>query len=185
MLFRSYASALREKLYVRACDYVEAGDRRSDALFFLLRAADVKKLHARLQIKALALRKKKTYDKALAYLRYLTKDPACGVPIRLEAAGCAVKESQHDVGAEARSADHGLQQFSRLLSNYQAEVTKFVDKAKWLEPEDLFYLGFHFAEQNGAPQKFGGAVLRLLLKRSPKSKLAKDARAKLRSAGLD
>jgi hypothetical protein len=64
-------------------------------------------------------------------------------------------------------------------------VTAFVEKAKWLESEDLFYVGFHFAEQNGAPQKFGGHVLRLLLKRSPKSKLAKDARSKLRSEGLD
>jgi hypothetical protein len=131
------------------------------------------------------LRKKKNYDKAVGYLRYLTKDPACAVPLRLEAAACALKESKHDVSAEGRNADFALQQFARLLSNYEPETTKFVDKAKWLDPEDLFYLGFHFAEQNGAPQKFGGNVLHLLLKRSGKSKLAKDARAKLRSAGLD
>src|SRR5437773_908128 len=68
-------------------------DRRSDALLFLLRANDAPKLHKRLKERVLALRKRKNYDKAVGYLRYLTKDPACAVPLRLEAAACALKES--------------------------------------------------------------------------------------------
>jgi hypothetical protein len=63
-------------------------------------------------------------------------------------------------------------------------LTKALDKTKWLEPEDLFYLGFHFIEKDGSPRRFGGFVLQLLLKRSPKSKLAKDAKAKLKAAGV-
>jgi HEAT repeat protein len=182
---KDFPPALREQVFVRACSYLEKNDRRSDALLFWLREADAETLHERLEEKALALRKKKAYASALNYLRYLTRDPACGVAIRLETAGCGLKTSPKDVNAEARNGDPCLAQFARLLPNYGAEVTTFVDKAKWLDPEDLFYLGFHFAEQNGAPQKFGGHVLHLLLKRSPKSKLAKDARSKLRSAGLD
>ena len=86
---------------------------------------------------------------------------------------------------ESRATDPGLQQFAGLIHRHETDPIEMVAKARWLDAEDLFYLGFHFAEQNGAPQKFGGNVLRLLLKRSGKSKLAKDARAKLRSAGLD
>ena len=52
------------------------------------------------------------------------------------------------------------------------------------EPEDLFYLGFHFVEGDRSEREFGAQALRLLLKRSPRSKIAKDARSKLRSAGL-
>ncbi len=184
-LAREYAPALRDQVFSQACRYLEQGDRRGDALLFLLREADAEKLHNRLEEKAQAVRKKKAYDTALAYLRQLTKDPACGVALRLEAAGCGLKISPHDLAADARHADPALQQFARLLSNYEPEVTAFVEKTKWLEPEDHFYLGFHFAEQNGPPQKFGGHVLGLLVKRSPKSKLAKDARRKLRSEGLE
>jgi len=60
-----------------------------------------------------------------------------------------------------------------------------VPKAKWLEPEDLFYLGFHFAEKEREEKKFGGEVLHLLVKRSPQSKLAKDAKSKLKREGFD
>ena len=34
-------------------------------------------------------------------------------------------------------------------------------------------------------KEFGGQVLHLLVKRSPRSKLAKDAKSKLKSAGLE
>jgi hypothetical protein len=60
-----------------------------------------------------------------------------------------------------------------------------VAKAKWLEAEDLFYLGFHFVEGNREEKDFGRDVLHLMMKRSPRTKLAKDAKSKLRSQGLD
>jgi len=179
-----YDAALRGRLLVQACAHLEAGDRRADPLLHLVRVADAHDLRDRLEERALALRKKKQYDKALLYLRLLTRDPACGAPIRLEAAACALRVSGHDVSAEARAADPSLAQFARLVDNHEAETLDFVQKAKWLEPEDLFYLGFHFAEKERAEKKFGGEMLRLMVKRSPKSKLAKDARSKLRGEGL-
>jgi hypothetical protein len=180
-----YDTRLRERLFERACEYLEAGERRADALLHLLRAADGPGLRDRLEERGLALRKKKQYDKALAYLRLLTRDPACGAAVRLEAAACALKLSAHDVSAEARTADPSLQQFARLIDNHVAETLDFVNKAKWLEPEDFFYLGFHFAEKERAEKKFGGEMLRLVAQRSPRSKLAKDAKTKLRGEGLD
>jgi hypothetical protein len=48
----------------------------------------------------------------------------------------------------------------------------------------LFYLGFHFIERMKEERDFGADVLRLLIRRSPKTKLAKDAKNKLRSQGL-
>jgi HEAT repeat protein len=180
-----YDKALRERLFAQARDYLMAGDRRADALLHLLRIADAPGLRDRLEESALALRKKKQYDKALVYLRLLTRDPACAAPTRLEAAACALKVSGRDLSAEARATDPALQQFARLIDNHDAETLEFVSKAKWLETEELFYLGFHFAEKERDEKKFGGEMLRLVAQRSPRSKLAKDAKSKLRGEGLE
>jgi hypothetical protein len=180
-----YDTALRQRVFARACDLLEAGDRRADPLLHLLRLADAQGLRDRLERRALALRKKQQYDEALRYLRLLTRDPACGAALRLEAAACALKASGRDLSASARAADPALQQLARLIGSHEAQTLAFVAKAKWLEPEELYYLGFHFAEQERAEKKFGGEMLRLVARRSPRSKLAKDARSKLRGEGLE
>jgi hypothetical protein len=64
-------------------------------------------------------------------------------------------------------------------------VLEGLDEAKWLEAEDLYYLGFHLAELEGRPKKAAAGVLKLVAKRSPRSKLAQAAKSKLQSAGLD
>jgi hypothetical protein len=170
----------------RAEKYVEAGDRRADALLFLLRETDAEGLRDHLHERALSLRKKKDYATALIYLRLLGRDPAVGPAIRLELAACGLKVSAHDLAAEQRHSDTCLQQFTSLVHSHGDELTAFVEQAKWLEPENLFYLGFHFAEQNHRQEKeFGGKVLKLLVQRSPRSKLAKDAKSKLQREGME
>jgi hypothetical protein len=183
-MVREYPSALRARLFTQACDYLEAGDRRADALLFLLREADAKGLRDRLEERALTHRRKKRYSTALIYWRLLTRDPACGEGIRFEQAACGLKVSSHDLAAESRSTDPCLHQFAGLVHRHETEPIKFLEKAKWLDPEDLFHVGFHFAEGHGPEKEFGAQVLRLLIRRSPRSKPAKDAKSKLRSQGL-
>jgi hypothetical protein len=176
---------LRRRVLDEVQDRIEAGDRRADALLFLLREGGADKLRDDLEARAVALRKKKDYAAALNYLRLLTRDPACGPAVRFEAAACALKLSAHDLALDARAADPSLQQVAGLLHSHPEELGKMLDKAKWLEPEDLFYLGFHFAERDRQEKEFGGKVLHLLVKRSPRSKIAKDAKSKLQREGLD
>ncbi len=182
---RTYPEEWREKVFAQVCDYLESNDRRADALLFLLREADAAELRQRLEDRAIHWRKKKAYDTALLYLRLLIRDPSSGFAIRLELACCGLKVSAHDLSPEARASDPCLQQFSTLCQGYEAELSAELEKLKWLEPEDLYYLGFHFAEQVGQQKQFGGKVLRLLIKRSPKTKLAQAAKRKLRGAGLE
>src|SRR5262249_24707243 len=156
----------------------EEGDRRYDALAFLLRQADSAAMQKFLLEKAEGVRQKKDYEKALVYLRQLLRDPACGVKIRLGAGGGGVRTSSHDLAAESRSTDPALQQLARLAPNYEAECLKYLQKARWLSTEDLFYSGFHFAEQNGLVRNFGGKLLKMVVKMAGKSKLGKDARTK-------
>jgi hypothetical protein len=171
-------------VFAQACSSLEAGDRRADPLLYLLREAGPAELRERLEQRALSWRKKKAYPEALLYLRLLARDPACGFPVRLEQAACGLRVSPHELTPEARAADPCLQQFVNLLQHYEGELFTSLEKTKWLEPEDLYYLGFHCAEQEGRQKQFGGAVLHLVLTRAPRSKMAQAAKSKLRSAGL-
>jgi HEAT repeat protein len=181
---KDYPPAWREPLFAKTCAALEAGDRRADAYHFLLREADAADVRDRLEQRALALRKKKDYTRALVYLRTLARDPAVGLTVRLELAACGLKVSTHDLATEARASDPSLQQFARLVHAQPAELMTYLEKAKWLDPDDLLYLGFHFAEKDGPEKKFGGDVLRLVVKRSPRTNAAQSAKSKLRSAGL-
>ncbi len=131
------------------------------------------------------MRKKKDYPRTLVYLRLLTRDPACGEAIRFEMAACALKLSEKDLAADRRAADSSLQQFARLAHNHQQPPIDLLRSAKWLTPEEYFYLGFHFAESSDRQEReLGSALLELVQERCPKTKLAKDAKNKQRAAGM-
>ena len=182
--FGSFAANVSPRIAEAAFQLLEAGDRRADPLLFLLREADPRSLRDRLEERALVLRKKEKYETASIYLRLLARDPACAASVRCELAACALHLCSHDLAADARAAEPTLQQFAGLIHHHEADLLAFMKAAKWLDPEDLFYLGFHFIEKD-KERKFGGEMLRLLIQRSPRSKLAKDAKAKLRREGVE
>lgn len=181
---RQYPEGWREEVFGKACEYVEAGDRRADPLLFLLRETDAADLRDRLEQQALLRRKKKAYETALLYLRLLGRDPACGFAIRLELAACGLKTSGKDLAAEARAGDPCLHQFMSLCQQDEAELVRQVEAIKWLDTEDLYYLGFHLVEQEGRSKKAGGEVLKLVVKRAGRTKLGQAAKSKWKSAGL-
>jgi HEAT repeat protein len=177
-------TAFRQRLFATACSYHQEEDRRADALFFLLRECDPAWTRDRIEERGLALRKKKDYAGAVGFLRLLARDPGCSEETRFELAATGLKIANHDLAPEARHAEPSLAQFGRLLQDPSFDLTRRLTKAKFLDPDDLFYLGFHFAEQNRREKEFGGQVLEMLVKRSPNSNRAKDAKRKLKSEGL-
>lgn len=182
---KNYPESWRKEVFDHAARLVESGDRKADALLSLLREADAAELRDRLEQRAVALRKKKDYPAALLYLRILARDPALGFATRLELAACGLKVSPKDLAHETRAADPCLGQFANLIQQDDSELQTQLGKMKWLDPDDLYYLGFHFAEQEGRPKKFAGELLRQVVKRSPRSKLGQSAKSKLRGAGLE
>jgi len=175
---------LRAKVFNEACKHHEDEDRLANPLWFLLREIDQTWMRGQIESKALALRQKKKYPEALSYLRLLVQDPACGEDIRFELASVGLKLSNHDQSVEARANEPALHQFNRLLQNPDFDLTRHVARAKWLDPEELFYLGFHFAEQTHRARDFGKEVLELVIKRAPKAEIAKQAKRKLKSEAL-
>ena len=83
---KDFSKAHLDKVFAQACKYLDAGDRRSEPMFFVLREADAAALRERFEEKAVACRKKKDYEGAMAYLKLLARDPAIGFALRLELA---------------------------------------------------------------------------------------------------
>jgi hypothetical protein len=182
--FRETSAAQRTLIFKEACAYQDQEDRRAAPLWFLLRELDVKWTKDSIEQRADALRRKKNYAAALAYYRLLGQDPACSEDIRFDLAATGLKTSAHDLSLEARQRDPSLIHFGRLLEDPAFDLIGHISKAKWLDPPDLFYLGFHFVEQNHRARDFGKEVLELLAKRSPRSELGKNAKRKLKSEAL-
>jgi HEAT repeat protein len=181
---RELSAELTGAVFAAACDHLEAADHRADAFLFLLREADPGAVREQLFGRAVALRKKKKYATAMIYLKTVARDPSVGFGVRLELALCGLKVSGKGLDAADRAGDPCLRSFGTLLEQDADQLRKEVESAKWLEPEELFYVGFHFAEQVGRGRAFGAEVLKLVLKRSPKGELAKSAKNKLKSTGL-
>jgi hypothetical protein len=177
--------AWADELFPRAVRYLETGDRRADPLLFVLREGGAAGLRDRLEKRARALAAKKAFEPARLLYRALTRDPAAGFPYRMGLAACGLKVSAKGLGAEARAQDPCLDQFAELARRDGAAVLAELEKTAWLEAEDLYYLGFHFAESpEEGLRAFGASVLRSLISRFPRTKLAAAAKNKLGSAGL-
>ncbi|MBI1832057.1 MAG: hypothetical protein HYR84_11470, partial [Planctomycetes bacterium] len=181
---KALPTAQRTKAFAHACKHHDADDRRAAPVLFFLREIDHAWTRDQLEAKAQLLRKKKKYPEAINYYRLLAQDPACSEETRFELAATGLKESTHNLAPEDRGNDPPLHHFARLLQNPAFDLIGHVSKAKWLDAEDLFYLGFHFAEQTHRAQEFGKEVLELVVQRSAKSDVGEQAKRKLKSEAL-
>ncbi len=175
--------ANREAIFATACQYLEKNDHRTDAFLFLLREIDATKLQANLVARAVELRKKKKYHEAMTYLKAVARDPSVGFDVRLEIAMTGLKVSLKEMDPHDRENDPCLRSFDTLFQLDSDRLLKELDKAKFLDAEDLFYVGFHFAEQIGRPRQMGIEVLKLVVKRDPKGTAGKSAKNKLKNVG--
>jgi hypothetical protein len=175
------STKLKSEILKRAGEFIESGNHLADPLLFLLKEADPNVLRDGLFNRAVDYRKKKKYETALAYLKYLGRDPGAGFPVRFELACVGLKLSPKQLDRESRVNDACLSQFGHAANADLDETVRQLDKAKWIDADDLFYIGFHFAEDLGRLRLFGAACLKLSIARSPKGKTAQNAKTKLKT----
>ncbi len=100
-------------------------------------------------------------------------------------AGLCAQASKKDLGRASRSTHPILRHVSALVDSGYSLATELIAEKK-LTPEDLFYIGFNFSEsKDDTEQDFGGDLLLHLAETSPRSKLGRSAKNKLRLMGLD
>jgi HEAT repeat protein len=172
-----------DELFATTAKYLETNDKRVDPLLFVLREAGSTELRDRLEAKAAGLKKKEDFEKALLYYKAAGRDPAAGFSVRIGLGTVGLKLSNKELEAEARAHDTALHSFADLIRQDEPATYKEVESAKWLGADELYYLGFHFIEHAGVMGEFGSKVLKLLLKRFPKNKLAASAKSKLKTFG--
>ncbi|MSR54245.1 MAG: HEAT repeat domain-containing protein [Gemmataceae bacterium] len=172
-----------DELFPTLGKHLEANDKRVDPLLFALREAGAAELRDRLESKGASYKKKENFEKALLYYKAAARDPASGFSVRIGLGTVGLLLSKKNLEAEARAHDPSLHAFADLVRQDEPATFKEVESTKWLTADDLYYLGFHFADHVNVMGEFGGKVLKLLLKRFPKNELAASAKNKLKSSG--
>lgn len=155
-------------------------DPRAEPLAYLLHHGCRDKLDAALLKRAQALKAKKRYDEANRMLRTLVRGGAASTEALYQAAAVALKVSPKLLGRSQRHADPCLRLFDRLVAAETIDLAERLKADKALAPEDLFYVGFHFAEQLMARREFGGMLLEHVVAKHPRAAVARNAKNKLR-----
>jgi len=183
-ILKPHSEAIDAKTFKRLAALV-AGDMqanapRHEALLYVLRNVDAKAADAVVLEAGLAHKKAKRWTAAVDCLRRLTNAELFDDEARYALSLCNLKASAKDINPHVRAEDHALRGFQALLRSPAFKLADRLKKDKSLDPADLFYIGFHFAESPGDEKTFGVALLEHLVKTAPKSTEGKAAKNKLK-----
>ncbi|MCC6747053.1 MAG: HEAT repeat domain-containing protein [Deltaproteobacteria bacterium] len=180
-------AAAKKTLAELALDALEADRPAAAPLLRLLKAADPQGLASLFTERALAHKKAKRFEQAFALMS------------RLEAAGLLDDEGHYvalvsglcahpgkkDLARASRTTDPVLKHAVALITAGFPVVGR-LKKEKTVADEDLFFVGFNFVESKDEDEKeLGGELLSHLAESSPRSKLGRSAKNKLRLVGLE
>jgi HEAT repeat protein len=133
--------------------------------------------------RARQLKRAKKFELAKQYLELLATGLFYTDDVRYELASVLLKISKKDLNPQARNEDAALNLFAVLARSNLGNLVKLVKTDRVLDANDLYYLGFHFAEKLFEQKAFGIDVLKTLLKRYPRSKVKAAAKKKMALAG--
>ncbi|MFH1384430.1 MAG: HEAT repeat domain-containing protein [Candidatus Omnitrophota bacterium] len=129
------------------------------------------------------LKNRKKFKEAHAFTSLLSTGLLFTDEVKYEASIIGLKNSNQDIALRSRNNDTVLQLFEYLLKSSDIALLKRIKSEKNLEAHDLFYVGFHFSEKLFELKGFGVAILKLLIKKYPRSKVAPKAKKKLAQVG--
>ncbi len=166
---------------------LEARQEAAEHLLGLLRLADPPSYAALLLERALKHRRAKRFDQAFALLERLDLAGLLEEDGHYTALVCGLcnTTAKKDLGRASRTTDPVLRHAVTLVGEGFPLAGK-LKRERALGAEDLFFVGFNFAESRDEDEKeFGGALLAHLVAKSPRSKLGKSAKNKMRLVGID
>ncbi len=177
--------ASRKRIAAAARRDIEGDKPRADALMYFLRSADPKLADEVMRDVGLRFRKTRKWRRAVDCLRPLAASNQFDDETHYQLALCELKLSGRDLAPHLRAEDPALNDLTHLAGIKKFKLLDRLKKERLLDPQDLFYLGFHFVEsEDPAGRKLGQGLLEQLVKKSPRTKNGKAAREKLKLAGL-
>jgi hypothetical protein len=176
----------RRKISARCFELLEKDDPRAEAYIWLLRNLDAAGFNAQLAGVGEGFRKRRKFPAAVHCLRMLANTELFTPQVRYQLSFSGLKVSAKELSPARRGEDPCLRGFGTLLRDPSFKLFDALARdKKLLDPEDVFYLGFHFAESPlGHERKFSEEVFELLLDAWPRSEQARAAKNKLKSAGV-
>ncbi len=171
---KKVAAAVRKQMLQTATSRLSAGDRNWEALFATVRDADAGAAAEAMRELAGKLRRSNP-DKALTVLQVLCRNEGATDADRYALAAAQLTRSPRDTRPAARSGDESLRLLGSLLDR-GFDVASQLRKDKSLSLDDLYYVGFHFTEQE---HPLGEELLKVVVDKGGRAKIAKMARSKL------
>lgn len=125
----------------------------------------------------------KDWEKARDTLKLLDHTPLLTPDVRFRLAVAKLRTSKKDIARTFRLSDYCLEHIAGLLHEDPKGFQKRFLAEKALEPEDYFYVGYHFSEKMNEERRFGVDVLQHVVKRWSRKPAAALARKKLKVEG--
>lgn len=168
-----------------AISRLEANDPMAEPMLNLVRTLAPRLHFDALYARGLHWKKKKKFQDAERCLKPLTRNEFCSDDARFELAVVALKNSNATAGAITRDSDLALSLVKALVRDPKFPIVKrLMAEKRLLDPEDYYYLGFHLVEGPPEERAVGADILQRIVKATPRSKVGKSARSKLRIEGL-
>ena len=172
---KKIAPALKKRIVDLAIQRLEAGEHGWEALFDAARDADPEAIALALRALTTKLRRADRREKALSILSMLCRSERASDDDRYLCVALELAKKGHDTRRAARAGDAALQMIGALLDRGY-DVSKALRTDRNLGLEDLYYVGFHFAEE-GHP--VGEELLGEVAKRGGRAKIGRMAKNKL------
>jgi hypothetical protein len=170
-----------EGMWKRLQESIESEEERMrDAFLHVMKSADANYTYELLASRATQLVKGKKYREAVRFFLPVREFPQCTPEDRFRLAVSQFKLHAHTLGSNAHRQDPTLDLFSALARTSTFPLLESLKKEKTLEPEDLFYLGFCFAERAGEERTLGEGLLEFLAEKHGRTKIGKSAKNKLK-----
>ncbi len=171
-----------DSLWKRLQEAIEREDRIQTAFLHVLKQADAAFVYKQLAEQGGKLVKAKKYKEAVGFLAPLKDFPEFKPENKFHLASAQLKLHAHTVASHKNHP--AVELLTDLCRNSAYPVFEALKKEKSLAPEDLFALGFSLVERAGQERGLGMDLLEHIAEKFPRNKIGKNAKNKLKLAGV-
>jgi hypothetical protein len=168
------------EIWQRLRGAVDAADRIQGAYLHFLKGVDENYSYTQLASCGTQLKRRKKYKEAKKFLSLLKGFSTFNVEDKFVLAIAHVKDRPHRIASTARREDPAIELFGELYRSSAFPLLEALKKERALDPEDLFYIGFSFAEGSAEERVLGKGLLEFLARRYPRTKVGRGAKNKLK-----
>jgi HEAT repeat protein len=169
-----------DALWRRLRAAVAAEDRIQASFMHVLKSAAAGFVYGQLAAHGASRIKAKKYKEALVFLSLLKDFSEFKPEQKFHLALAQFKANSHKVAPASYRQDPAVDLLGDLYRTSAFPLLETLKKEKNLTPEDFYYLGFRLVERPGEERSLGKDLLQYLAARSPRTKLGKIARNKLK-----